>query len=664
MVLAAMLPVPIVIGFVVLLLSSAQRIARTSKELERDRAIEADLEHVIVTIANAPFANSLDSITNAVASEFSSLHTKLTDPDAIADLSVLETDVMSRLSHGSDDTWGPSLASSLALRAHDIAHAERKAINARRRHDRRTDGMVVTLMIAAAIVSASASILTMLWLSGQAMWLAKATERLRRQKLATETARRHAREMLQSMSDIVIVIDESWKVRSVVPADTAFANFDPSSRKGMSFDQAWPDIGERVREELGKSMRAQLPMSFEEFVPAWDAWVEFWTLPSDSGLLVYLKDTSEVHRQRAMRERLASKIERAATEWQQLFDAMDTPILVLDAHGRILRLNEQARRVAGKDYRSLIGGNVHFAGDAEFWQSVGRLTADVQLGRSTRELKSEDKKTGRTWDIRATHFTLPEDSPARVIVQAHDVTDVVALENRVRIMDKLSTIGTVTAGVAHEVRNPLFSISSLVDALESSLPDSSELSPFLDRLRRQVERLRNLMADLLEFGKASVPDTMVASIVPVIESAMANATPVESSVSVRLEVEPGLPTLMMDAGRLELVFRNLIENALQHSPADGEVVIQAKAEGAWLQLSVADRGAGFEQGDVAHVFEPFFTRRRGGTGLGLSIVQRIVMEHHGSVLVHNRDGGGAEVVVRLPLASATHRLFEHSYASA
>jgi signal transduction histidine kinase len=114
-----------------------------------------------------------------------------------------------------------------------------------------------------------------------------------------------------------------------------------------------------------------------------------------------------------------------------------------------------------------------------------------------------------------------------------------------------------------------------------------------------------------------------------------------------------LPPLAADRKRIVQVFQNLLENALRHSPPGGTVVVLLEPpapDGSLVRVAIRDAGPGFAAADLPHVFEPFFTRRKGGTGLGLSIVQQIVEQHGGRVEARNDPAGGAEVVVFLPIA--------------
>jgi signal transduction histidine kinase len=230
----------------------------------------------------------------------------------------------------------------------------------------------------------------------------------------------------------------------------------------------------------------------------------------------------------------------------------------------------------------------------------------------------------------------------------------VRLETSLRRSETMSAMGTLVAGVAHEVRNPLFGIMSVLDAMDARFAPRPEYARYLSVLREEAERLNRLMRELLEYGKPLISELVPGSMAGVLEQALASCRGAADHACVRLErrIPPQLPPVMIDRDRLVRVFVNLLENAIQHSPAGATVRLEAHCmdeEGSeWIACTVADVGAGFPPDALPRIFEPFFSRRPEGTGLGLSIVQRIVEEHGGHVTASNRDGGGAVVIVMLP----------------
>jgi PAS domain S-box-containing protein len=240
----------------------------------------------------------------------------------------------------------------------------------------------------------------------------------------------------------------------------------------------------------------------------------------------------------------------------------------------------------------------------------------------------------------------------RVVGTTRDLTERKAAEEALRRSERMSAMGSLVGAVAHEVRNPLFGISSTLDVMVARLGDRPEYQRYINVLREQVERMGALMRDLLEFGKPQQLELARGRLDHVLAAAAARCSPHARAheLAIHIESDSHGRELPMDTERLTLAFENLLMNALQHSPSGASVVMRIldEAERGFLDCAVLDSGGGFASEDVEHVFEPFFTRRRGGTGLGLSIVQRIVEAHGGRVWVGNRPEGGGRVTVRLP----------------
>jgi signal transduction histidine kinase len=290
-------------------------------------------------------------------------------------------------------------------------------------------------------------------------------------------------------------------------------------------------------------------------------------------------------------------------------------------------------------------------GDGQPWRTVRWLLGDV--AESDRRASAQAQSDGgQTWDVSISPVVGPDRDRWAVVVIL-DITDTVRLQERLRRSETMSVMGALVAGVAHEVRNPLFGISATLDAFESKFKRRTEYRRYLDVLRERVGRLNALMHQLLDYGKPPRLDLAEACPREVMAQAVLACAPLadQKGVEIVQTAEPGLPSLRVDRLRVAQIFQNLLENAIQHSPAAGCVRFRAQlAEEGRVRFLVEDSGPGFRAGDFERLFEPFFTRRRGGTGLGLSIVQRIAEQHGGEVVAANRPEGGAVMTVTLPVA--------------
>lgn len=350
-------------------------------------------------------------------------------------------------------------------------------------------------------------------------------------------------------------------------------------------------------------------------------------------------------------EELRQKISKSSYEWRITFDAMPHPVLLVEPDGRIVRLNEAARELAGLSFAEVLRRTAGTIRDAEPWRTIASLLLHEEAATQVRDGE------GRTWDISLSPVVSPEGQRGVVIV-VRDLTDLVRLQESLRRSETMSAMGVLVAGVAHEVRNPLFGISATLSAFTSRFKRRTEYRRYIEVLQGEVDRLSALMQDLLEYGKplrlvlepGRAEEVMQAAVAAC--ASLAGQEEVEIAVETGASAGNGLPALVLDRKRMTQVFQNLLANAIQHSPRGGRVSFRAEpataGEQAGVLFAVEDAGPGFPPDALPHVFEPFFTRRRGGTGLGLSIVQRIVDQHQGEIVAANRPEGGAVVTVTLP----------------
>jgi PAS domain S-box-containing protein len=370
--------------------------------------------------------------------------------------------------------------------------------------------------------------------------------------------------------------------------------------------------------------------------------------PDEAALEVYaVRAAAELERRQAEKA-----LVRSAAEWKQTFDNVHTPILLIDHAGAVLRGNRAACDLAALDEEAITGRTVVSLGEGEPWQTAAELVKHIAAGRAGTSAETKDQR-GRTWDLNVAQFRTLEGEAQRFILVFWEITGVVELQESLRRSETMSAMGTVVAGVAHEVRNPLFGISATLDAYHEELSEPA-YAVCAAALRTEVDRLKRLMQELLDYGRPGMLSIEKGSFAGVVQNALDRRSTRHCPVLVMTSIPATLPPLLMDSDRLQQVFENLIDNAVQHSPDNGVVTMRASvvehAGRNWIECTVEDRGAGFDEESIDRAFEPFFTKRDGGTGLGLSIVQRFVEEHSGKVFAGNAPGGGAMVRVRLPLA--------------
>jgi len=354
-------------------------------------------------------------------------------------------------------------------------------------------------------------------------------------------------------------------------------------------------------------------------------------------------------------KRMHASIQQSAIEWRQTFNAMDFPVLIVDLEGRIRRLNKAAQEIAGGDKEEIIGLEVAMAGSGQPWQKAAELLRHIRENGGSRTAEVRDNATGKTWAI--TLYMIHEFGSLgeRAILIAQDITNRTELEASLRRSEMMSLLGSLVAGVAHEVRNPLFGISSILDAFETRFSERTEYLRYTNVLRDELDRMNNLMEELLEYGKPFQGELYLGSLDDVVTKSLRSCVPVAEIAHVRLlnKVTRKIPGVLVDRRRLSKVFVNLIENAIQHSPQNESVVVEAtetrEGNQRWVDCAVKDAGKGISIEEIPNIFEPFFSKRRGGTGLGLAIAKKIMEEHGGELIAGNNPEGGACMIARFPV---------------
>ncbi len=375
--------------------------------------------------------------------------------------------------------------------------------------------------------------------------------------------------------------------------------------------------------------------------------------------LVSLRDSLDTMI-RLLDRRYAEMQEEAALRFESeqrlntIYNSVSDAIIIYDSEtGAVVDVNRSFAELLGCSYEEALQS---FAGSFTSGLGPYQKEAALETVRSIRpgeqyhaewQLRRHDGRL--LWTEVSARFAMIGGA-RRVIAVARDVTQRREMEEELRRSETMSAMGALVAGVAHEVRNPLFGITATIDAFEAEFGSGEGAAEYMTTLRHDVGRLSRLMNDLLEYGRPQKLESHQQALQPILEETVRICLPRarERRIEIRQDVPASLPEVFVDANRLLQVFRNVVENAVAFS-REGEAVDLSvrSADGLPVVLTVADRGPGFREEDLPHVFKPFFTRRPGGSGLGLAIAQKIVTEHGGTITAANRPGGGAVIEIRL-----------------
>ncbi|OGL41918.1 MAG: hypothetical protein A3C43_12230 [Candidatus Schekmanbacteria bacterium RIFCSPHIGHO2_02_FULL_38_11] len=220
--------------------------------------------------------------------------------------------------------------------------------------------------------------------------------------------------------------------------------------------------------------------------------------------------------------------------------------------------------------------------------------------------------------------------------------------------DRLASLGTLTAGLAHEIRNPLVSIKTFLQLLPERFDDKEFRTNFLNLTVEEVERISRLLSELLDFAKPSKPNLNEEDINEVIEkiALLVNNQAKKKNISINKNYNTDLPKILMDREQMKQVFLNTIMNAIHATSEGGEIFITTRYyedRVDIIQVEISDTGEGIPEKDIENIFTPFFTTKHTGTGLGLSISHQIVQEHRGTINVKSQTGKGSSFFINLPV---------------
>lgn len=330
-----------------------------------------------------------------------------------------------------------------------------------------------------------------------------------------------------------------------------------------------------------------------------------------------------------------------------VLESISSAIVTFSPDGHCTSINGNARLLLGN---GIVEG-MHYS---EIYRGWGNLTDRIAqvfsrhsgYGRHPFKL---DLAAGMThFDVG--FFPIGADGEQGLTVTIRNETEKEKLREEMMRLDRFASLGKLSAGIAHEVRNPLTGISLLLDDLHDQAASGSDDQNMIKKALAEIERVERLVSSLLNYSSPMRAEFQECDLNGVVgDTVLLMRRPCERQ-KVQLNLQVGMvPLFPIDPEKIKQAVLNIIRNAQESLPNGGRIDIATGIEGECAVIRISDDGSGIKPEDLPLIFEPFFTRKGAGTGLGLSITQRIIEEHHGRIRVESEPGTGTRFTIELPL---------------
>ncbi len=349
---------------------------------------------------------------------------------------------------------------------------------------------------------------------------------------------------------------------------------------------------------------------------------------------------------------------------ETVLDSIDVGILVCDEHNNLVMVNKSAQRLLP----------LNESEGVKIWAAV----RDTEIVDFLKEiLLNGERVTGKEIDIEQqgrnrllSVSAVPLVQDRRItgsIIYVEDITEKRKGEARLRRAENLASLTTLAAGVAHEIKNPLGSISIYLQLLQKTLAKENikteeTTEKYFNVLKEEISRLNGIVVDFL-FAVRPMPlelreGDINALILQMIEFVSFELR--QANIQISLELQEDLPKILMDDRYMKQALLNLITNAMSAMPVGGTLTITTKCIDNEIILTISDTGEGISEENIPKIFEPYFTTKETGTGLGLTQVYKIIREHQGEITVHSKENKGTSFDIIIPAPRKATRMIEYN----
>jgi two-component system, NtrC family, sensor kinase len=363
--------------------------------------------------------------------------------------------------------------------------------------------------------------------------------------------------------------------------------------------------------------------------------------------------------------RLYASLQQKVAEYERLKDfneniveSINVGVMALDMEDRIESWNAQMEVMYALPRWQALTQTVRHVFPSEFVEEFYRLRANAGINNLYKFRLPTPAGEARTVNVAIAPLVTRKFQVIGRLVIMDDITERVELESQLSQADKLSSIGLLAAGVAHEVNTPLAVISSYTQMLAKQLQGDPQKSGLLEKITRQTFRASEIVNNLLNFSRTSGTEFADVDINKVITDTLALLEHQfkTSKIQVQSELTDSLSTIQGNPGRLQQVFLNLFLNAKDAMPGGGKLSV-ATSNGEMVSVRVSDTGSGIAPEHIQRIYDPFFTTKMSpkegqnrGTGLGLSVTYGIIQEHSGKIRVESNPGAGTTFALDFPLS--------------
>jgi two-component system, NtrC family, sensor kinase len=367
-----------------------------------------------------------------------------------------------------------------------------------------------------------------------------------------------------------------------------------------------------------------------------------------AGYVAIALDNSQLY---TSMEQKATEIARLKDFSENIVESLNVGVLAVDLEGLVESWNTRMEQLFGVVREQAMGRHLNSLLPEELSKEINARSDDELI---TGIYKQRLLHLGKTLTLNVSITPLVSKSGERIgrLLLFDDVTQRERLEEQMTQTEKLTSLGLLAAGVAHEVNTPLAVISNYIQMLGKQMPDGDPRQAIIEKIVKQTFRASEIVNNLLNFSRTSATEVVDIDVNRVVEETLSLvAHPLKTSqIQVVRQLGETLPAVRGSANKLQQVFLNLFLNARDAMPGGGMLEVRTTAHNGSVEVEVVDTGAGIAREHIHRIFDPFFTTKASGrgTGLGLSVSYGIIKEHSGKIDVRSTVGKGTSFHVELP----------------